>query len=187
MRSEPNPYAAPSNDAPSVQATGPLRAARRKTRLAAAVIDLGLLGAVLFLGFVLACALLIARWLPLINAGQSAHEVMDRSAGAPIVYACTLPPPLLFHAYQCFLVARSGQSLGKRWLGLRIVRTNGEGAGFVHGVVMRSWLLNLIGLVPILGVLVTLADVLMIFWRDALCVHDVIADTRVVDIRASQR
>lgn len=184
MRSAPNPYAAPTHDAQAVQAPGPLHLARRRARFAARLIDIGLLGALLLLGFALACGVMFVRWLPLIDAGKSVAEIADRSAIVTVLYACTLPPPLLFYAYQCYLVVRSGQSLGKRWLRVRIVRTNGEHAGFVRGLLVRSWLMNLLGLIPVLGVLLVVADVLMIFWPDSLCVHDVMADTMVIDVRA---
>ena len=39
-----------------------------------------------------------------------------------------------FIAYQCYLVTTTGQSVAKRWMGLKVVRSDGSRAGFVHGV-----------------------------------------------------
>ncbi len=43
-------------------------------------------------------------------------------------------------AYQSYLAAHHGRSIGKWYVGLRIVRTGGGPVGFVHGVLLRSWL-----------------------------------------------
>lgn len=45
---------------------------------------------------------------------------------------------LLYFAAQVVLLARCGQSFGKRLAGIRIVRTDGKAAGWVHAWVLRS-------------------------------------------------
>lgn len=81
---------------------------------------------------------------------------------------------------QWFLIATTGQSLGKRWLGIRIVRHDGGPAGFVHGVVLRSWVLQAPMWLPWIGSFIALLDVLMIFGTQRRCMHDHIAGTKVI-------
>ena len=80
--------------------------------------------------------------------------------------------------YQVWLLSARGQTLGKRAVGLKIVRADdgGEG-GFLRNVALRSlvgrWLL---AIVPFYWI----ADSLFVFRGDGRCVHDLIAGTRVV-------
>lgn len=92
----------------------------------------------------------------------------------------TVVVPLLFAAYQSYLVAATGQSLAKQWFGLRIVRLDGGRAGFLSGVVAREWLVLLLGFVPVLGMLFRLADAILIFGDERRCLHDYLAGTQVI-------
>jgi uncharacterized RDD family membrane protein YckC len=83
-------------------------------------------------------------------------------------------------AYQWILISRTGQSLGKKWTGIRIDRIDGGRATFGTGVVLRNWVPKVIGAVPYLGMLFLLIDCLFIFREDHRCIHDHIAGTRVV-------
>lgn len=78
------------------------------------------------------------------------------------------------------LIAQSGQSLGKKIVGTRIVRLDGSLPGFGYGVALRSWIPAIIGLIPWVGGLFGLVDILFIFGQERRCVHDHIAGTRVV-------
>jgi uncharacterized RDD family membrane protein YckC len=82
--------------------------------------------------------------------------------------------------YQWLLISRTGQSLGKKWTGIRIEHVGGERMSFVIGVLLRNWVPKLIGGVPYLGVIFSLIDCLYIFRDDRRCIHDHIAGTRVV-------
>ena len=83
-------------------------------------------------------------------------------------------------AYQWYLVATTGQTLGKRMLKIRIVKADGDPAGFLHGVVLRSWIMFLFGMVPYVGSCAGLVDALMIFSESRRCLHDRIAGTIVI-------
>ena len=82
--------------------------------------------------------------------------------------------------YQWVLISRTGQSLGKKWTGIRIEHVGGERMSFVIGVLLRNWVPKLIGAVPYLGMIFSLIDCLYIFRDDRRCIHDHIAGTRVV-------
>ncbi len=85
--------------------------------------------------------------------------------------------------YNWYLTATEGRTIGKRALGLRIVKVDGSPVDFVSGVIMRTWVLGFItGLANLfyLGPIVSLIDTLLIFAEDRRCLHDHIAGTKVV-------
>lgn len=82
--------------------------------------------------------------------------------------------------YQWILISRTGQSLGKKWTGIRIERIDGSRVTFGTGVVLRNWVPKVMGAVPYLGMIFHLIDCLYIFREDSRCLHDHIAGTRVV-------
>jgi len=82
--------------------------------------------------------------------------------------------------YQWTLIARTGQSRGKKWTGIRIERIDGSRITFGTGVVLRNWVPKVMGAFPYLGMLFHLIDCLFIFRQDRRCLHDLIAGTRVV-------
>lgn len=81
------------------------------------------------------------------------------------------------------LITREGQSLGKRWTGIRIVRRDGGPPGFLLGVIVRNWFLRAVDL--LCGVVV-LVDHLFIFVKGSRALHDYLAQTWVVVDRPGQ-
>ena len=78
-----------------------------------------------------------------------------------------------------------GQTVGKRLLGIRIVRVQDDAnPGFVHAVLLRSIfpIFNrfVMVFIPVLGLSFWLVDVLCVFRADKRCLHDLFADTKVV-------
>jgi len=102
----------------------------------------------------------------------------------------TLPDPVLLvfavagfalAIAQLVLLTQRGQTLGKIWLEIKIVRKDTmENGGFVTNVLMRGLLNGLLNLIP----LYFIADSLFIFREDRRCLHDKIAGTVVVDAAA---
>ena len=81
-----------------------------------------------------------------------------------------------------WLVATRGQSIGKRLVGIKVVRTDGSRASFARIFLLR----NLVNSLPLLlpwGWLYQLVDPLLIYQASRQCVHDKIADTAVVRSR----
>lgn len=87
---------------------------------------------------------------------------------------------LLFAALigvQCWLLARDGQTIGKRLSKTRIVRAaTDENGGFFTNVFLRALVASLPNIIPLYWAV----DVLFIFRQDRRCVHDWIAGTKVV-------
>jgi uncharacterized RDD family membrane protein YckC len=87
---------------------------------------------------------------------------------------------LMYTALHGYLLLTQGQTIGKKLLGLRIVRSNGERAGIVRVLGLRTFLGWALTLVPVVGMVYALADCLLIFRASHKCLHDNIADTIVV-------
>lgn len=86
---------------------------------------------------------------------------------------------------QVWMLCARGQSVGKRLLGIRIVRFGDHSnPGFVGSVLMRMIVPGFIQMVPVLGFVFFVVDVLFIFRDDHRCVHDLIAGTKVVTVEA---
>jgi uncharacterized RDD family membrane protein YckC len=78
------------------------------------------------------------------------------------------------------LVYRHGQTIGKKWLGIKVVRKDGSKATLGRIFWLRYLLNTVFMLIPLLGTLYSLIDPLFIFGAAKRCVHDYLADTVVV-------
>lgn len=74
-----------------------------------------------------------------------------------------------------------GQTIGKWITGIRVVMfQTGARAGFVRAVLLRSFVIGVLGSIGYVGDGIRLFDTLCIFRADHRCLHDLIADTMVV-------
>lgn len=80
------------------------------------------------------------------------------------------------------LMYRSGQTIGKRLVGIKMVRLNGEQAGLGRLFGLRFLLPNVLFSLPLLGPILALVDIAYIFREDRRCMHDWMADTKVVEV-----
>lgn len=145
------------------------RAASRTSRFFAELIDQTLLW-----GLIVAGGFFIA--LPFIESPpERAEQLLGQSIPALFAWFFAFCGLVLL---QTVLIATSGQSIGKKMLAIRIVRTSGAHAGFVHGVLLRSWVAMIIN--SAFGVF-WFVDSLFIYSDSRRCLHDHIADTMVVN------
>jgi uncharacterized RDD family membrane protein YckC len=79
-----------------------------------------------------------------------------------------------------WLVAANGQSIGKRIVGIKVVRTDGSRASFARIFLLRNVVNALPNLLPYVGWLYQLVDPLLIYQESRQCLHDRIADTIVI-------
>lgn len=159
---EHNPYEPPV----AVDASSPARPdqqipAERGTRLGAALID-GLL------------------LLPSLGAAMAVLglEAFARETARNTAVTFLFMLPVI--AFQWWLIATTGQSIAKRWLGIRIVKLDGSAVGFAHGVALRAMIPNAISMIPYLGYVFSVVDALFIFGQDRRCLHDHLAGTKVI-------
>lgn len=82
--------------------------------------------------------------------------------------------------YQLSMFAASGQTWGRQKQGIKIVRTDGSRCSVPRLIVYRNLAIQALGMIPFVGSVVPLVDILMIFRDNRLCLHDQIADTKVV-------
>ena len=113
--------------------------------------------------------------------GAFMNASASRGAGEPSALAGILAGLgglllLAMLVFQIYLLSAKGQTLGKRWMKIRIVKMDGSNPGFVGAVLMRAFVNGLLGMLPFYG----LVDILFIFNDDQRCLHDKIAGTRVV-------
>ncbi len=151
-----NPYAPPQADLYVTlgEGAGEGMLAERGTRLGASMLDGLLYGGVA-------------------AVGAAVGAIFDEDAIVLVAFALMT----VLAIYQWYLIATTGQSLAKKWLGIRIVRVDGTPLGFLYGVFLRSWVTQLVAaLIPLGG----LIDPLLIFGDDRRCLHDHIAGTKVV-------
>ena len=83
-------------------------------------------------------------------------------------------------AYNLAIMSSRGQTLGKRFLGIKVVRNNGTPLGLGRWIGLRILPLGVIGLIPVVGFIVSIVDACMIFRDNQLCLHDQIAESKVV-------
>lgn len=136
--------------------------AERLDRLWAALIDRGIIAAVLAVGAILMSA-------------------KDGVGGLGVAIVFVIAALAVVFVVQMWLLTADGQTIGKKIIGLRIVKvadmTNG---GFVTNVLLRSIVNAAISAVPVAGSIYFLADPAFIFRDDRRCVHDHIAGTCVI-------
>ena len=142
--------------------------AKKSTRLLAAMIDLIVFVASFTLPFV------IASWI-----GGDFSNTLKTTSGAVGMIVVVF---LLIALIQMYLLIKYGQTIGKRALGIKIVKVSDNGLpGFVKVYLLRSFVPNLLVGIPYAGVAIYLADLLFIFRDDRRCLHDLIAQTIVIN------
>ncbi len=122
---------------------------------------------------------LVAALVPTVLVSLS----IDRDAAPGALALVFMVSVLALAVYQSWLLATEGQTLAKRWLGLRVVRVEDQGnPGFVRAVLLRSVVSSIIG--SFFSFLYTILDVsFMLFREDRRAVHDLLASTEVIDER----
>jgi len=175
--SSSNPYAAPQADLDAFRvpetpadASG-LSKATRGSRLAAAFID----GLIAFAA--ISPVIFTMGWSHVVKAGQSHNSLWFIGTNTSQIVGTALW--LAVFGFQAWLITTTGQSVGKRVLGIKIVMMDGSPVGFVRGVLIRTWLVALLSFIPVIKY-VGLIDLLFIFTREKRCLHDIVAGTRVV-------
>jgi uncharacterized RDD family membrane protein YckC len=172
-----NPYEAPCAMVADPAGTDSLELADRGTRLGAKLLD-GLMvgGGFLVLGFVAALAL-------------PAMLSQGRSGAAPVIFFSIFAAlaggfVLVMLIWNLLWLHRYGQTIAKRILRIRIVRSSGEPVGMGRLLGIRVLLMWVLESIPFLGPLFSLVNVCFIFRDDRRCLHDLMADTIVVKVGA---
>ncbi|MGD9385094.1 MAG: RDD family protein [Thioalkalispiraceae bacterium] len=156
-----NPYQTPQAEiADTGLGTSDAVLAERGTRLGAHLLDM--------LFFVIAM-------IPIFFIMESNNDTaVAIGAGITIIAGLILVGLNINYLYQ------NGQTIGKRIVGIKIVRGDGERCGLARIIFLRNFVIGLLGNIPLIGPFISLADPLFIFRADRRCIHDMIADTKVI-------
>ncbi len=126
-------------------------------------------------------------WGPAIGLGAGGGALVETNsteAMGIVLFVLTAVHVVFLMSYNWYLIATRGQTIGKRWLGLRIVKDTGAPVDFVTGVLLRSWITGVLGsfVLSWIGCMFWVIDSCMIFGQERRCLHDHIASTRVVEV-----
>ncbi|MBN1788612.1 MAG: RDD family protein [Sedimentisphaerales bacterium] len=88
---------------------------------------------------------------------------------------------IVFLAVHGYLLSKYGQTVGKKVAGTKIVDMDGNILPLAKVVGMRYMIVGIICMIPVIGAIFGLVNVLFIFKEDKRCIHDLIAGTRVVN------
>ena len=158
-----NPYAPPQAQVVDIaQDTDDLELAGHGVRLGAFLIDTILVWLVV--------------WTPLIVAIVLSFD-QRAGTGMGIAWLVFFVGAILMIWFNVLYVIQNGQSIAKKWLGIKVVRTDGSPASLARIFWLRNVVNNIITSMfgPYFFV-----DSLLIFSDSRQCVHDKIADTIVV-------
>ena len=158
-------------------AAGPLELADRGARLGAKLLDY-----LTFLALLLVLGIIAGVAMPALLLTRSAglHAIPAEPFLVLVLGLALVLGSAGLIVWNCVWLARYGQTIGKRVVRIRIVRSNGERASLGRIFALRYLPMLFLGMVPYLGVLITLVDALLIFRDSRQCLHDQFADTLVV-------
>ena len=81
-----------------------------------------------------------------------------------------------------WLLFKYGQTIGKKIMSIKIVDLKDNLPPFYRVYGLRQFLISIVVMIPILGSIFSIADALFIFRNDKRCIHDHLAETRVIKV-----
>jgi uncharacterized RDD family membrane protein YckC len=169
-----NQYAPPKSAVKDVAGDEATELASRAARLVAVMLD-GLLGFVWFVPSYVTNLAMIAQ-----QARGNPAMVWINLAKTGGWFYLGLLGALIILAIDLALLARNGQTIGKKLLGIKVVRVDGSPVSLFRVFFLRYVCNTLLTFIPLFGTLYSLADCLMIFSESRRTVHDRFADTIVI-------
>jgi uncharacterized RDD family membrane protein YckC len=167
-QNQANPYAPPQAEVRDTVAHNEAELAGRGQRFGAAFLD-GIIGAVV-VGLPLMIGADFSR--------MGAEDFTD--ALSPIGIGLALIGLLVLIVITAYLVNKNGQTIGKKIVGIKVVRSDFSRASLSRIFWLRNVVNGIPGAIPFIGNVYSLVDHLFIFGERCQCVHDKIADTLVV-------
>ncbi len=168
-----NPYAPPSASV----SIGSLQAAAQTASLA----TLGQRFAAAMLDSLVAmvCA------IPIAFSGFFLSEAEQRGAEPSMIAFVLMGVGILLllglMIFNIVLLTTKGQTIGKKMMKIRIANyKDNANPGFVNCVLLRIVVNAILGSIPLLGMFYSIVDICFIFREDRRCIHDLLADTHVV-------
>jgi uncharacterized RDD family membrane protein YckC len=171
-----NNYAPPKSEVADVVPEDDVKASRG-VRLGASIID----SLIIFTPMIPAYAHAWPQLMSANAAGQrSAIATWALIAGSGGWFYIGLVWLVIALIINGMLAYKNGQSIAKKWLGIKDVRTDGSRVSFARIFWLRNGINTAISFIPLIGSFYGLIDVLFIFGSAKRCVHDYLADTIVI-------
>ena len=164
-----NPYAPPRGEVRDMAGEG-LEPADRLMRLLAAFLD-SIIGALMIY---LPAVIVIAATGAFDELAQPESEMDLEPLALPFLLC--IVGFIAWAWITLLLVARYGQTMAKRLLEIKVVRSDGSKASLGRIFWLRNVVNILLGIIPLYSII----DILLIFGEKRQCIHDMIADTIVV-------
>ena len=163
-----NPYAPPLASVRDIAERHSMNdPADRGTRLAAAIVDSIIFGAMVYAPLMFAMI-----------SGSAKAESGTANTDTTLVLAAGLT--FVGFVVWCWLtisrMKANGQSIAKKFLHIKVVRTDGSPVSLGRLIGLRNIVTMLISFIPLYSIL----DMLFIFGESRRCLHDKLADTIVV-------
>ena len=168
-----NPYAPPTAEVDDVAEESLVEPADRGTRFGAAVVDS-------IITMIIAVPIVIAMFSGIDSSSIDTPPTFDPSLMFGPLGILSFVLALAWIGYTAYLVHKNGQTIGKKLLSIKVVRSDGSRASLARIFWLRNIVNAIPGAIPLLGNLYVLADHLFIFGEKRQCLHDKIADTIVV-------
>ena len=168
---QPNPYAPPTANVSDVEVdSGVIEQAGRGARFGAAMLD-GLF-------------MVLIVYIPAIVIGGVDSIVASAGDYTQLIFSTfgyvALAGLIVWGVITFILVKRNSQTLGKKLVGIKVVRSDGSHASLARIFWLRNVVNGIPTAIPIVGNIYALVDHLFIFTESRQCLHDKIADTMVV-------
>jgi uncharacterized RDD family membrane protein YckC len=173
MDPQQNPYQTPQSSLNEFHYSGgDDEPADRGIRLVASLID---------------AAIMFALMVPIMLAGGYLDQILQAYRAGEgtlgLQFMWGMIGIIVSFLVQAYPLNASGQTWGKKVMRIKIVDMDGLQPSLAELLGKRYLFAQGIGLIPCLGMVVQLVDVLMIFRDDRRCLHDQIAGTKVVVAR----
>ncbi|TCS36034.1 putative RDD family membrane protein YckC [Paucimonas lemoignei] len=168
--SHANPYLPPDAVLRVEEDTSAIELATRWQRFWAGILDA-------IIGFVCGAPFLFAFGL---------FDYSRRGQTPPLMLtlALTAVAFVIFILVHGYFLKRNGQTIGKKVMGIKIVDLNDNTADFWKIVLRRYLPISAVSVIPAVGQILPLIDVLFIFTAERRCVHDLIAGTKVIKAKS---
>lgn len=162
-----NPYAPPQAEVRDTAAHDETELAGRGTRLGAAIVDT-------IIGAIAIAPMLIGANFEAMQSGDYMNAFSGVGIGIAVIAS------LILIGITIYLVHKNGQTVGKKLLGIKVVRSDFSPASLGRIFWLRNIVNAIPGVIPFVGNFYGIVDHLFIFGERRQCVHDKIADTIVV-------
>jgi uncharacterized RDD family membrane protein YckC len=93
---------------------------------------------------------------------------------------------VIFLAIHWVFLNATGQTIGKKVAKTRIVTMDGQKPSMGNLAGKRYAFMNLVGIIPFIGGLLSIVNILFIFRKDRRCLHDLVGGTQVVQVTPGQ-